>query len=1082
MTSPPVALPGLPAVVGLPPGLPPLPQERLYTAALHLEESVGSSNDALGKSHEVLLPLARRASVTFSSQEASVYTSTASVLRNPDRFDLRSQASSLLSDDKEAKEIPRRPSITLEHITRTDSIDARSTPGGSNLGAGSASRFSLLSHGELEGLERGARCTTTLDRGHPLRRTQSILKRGVGSVDLQQTQFGSRGKTASSSGTVRSPVGRGMWKRVHVVSSRSAELANSGGREMSLGMISLGADAKSVKSSRQNSMGGSSTQSPLHSPTSSAARMGRMHSLSLSQRSHGSVMSRLPRRVNGVSVGGSAVGVGLTKFSVASDREKLERLANVKMKAVCVEKRAFTLKQKIRAFLDPTAEQPNKRIAVASTLFAVCMLLLIFLSVVLICIESQPKYHESNISDHDKTMFFVFDTAVTAVFTFDLVIRGLVDEGWSELLFVRDSMNWVDLVSVVPYYLHLALEASSATGLVAVIRLFRTIRVLRVLKLGRYSKPLQIVIFTLKHSVVALSLLTFFLTLATFFFSCVMFIAETNDGGQTFNEDDNTWYREDGEKAPFQSIFHVFWWTMSTLTTVGYGDEYPITTWGKVVACFAIIAGGLSISFPVALISHTFTEVMEEINHIEATNRGEVDADDAQERLFLDESLSPHDIQRARQMSGLLDVEEGFFDAPRRKRKKRRKKTRPNSPPVEPAVSSSPTECTPPQHPSALPVGSETKTTLSRQRSFRSAITALSVKATVAESVVPGEAVQEVVGYRVSQRSIEAAFIDAFAKGVTSLTHVHTAHPFCVFQYTLLPVWTQEGALEPQRVVPLQSPSSPSVLRGGEERSASTDLLCPPRSSFLSGSASVAQLEIDGARRDIHSFLSTPREVCFYLSNVLYLGGKEHFLLEYPPVLEVMPGGNGLGHGMVAVKGPFSAGIVSRLVEKDGVEREGAWLAQVYILLDNPAITQQAEGVIEPQLRRCFHIAPQKVKRVLVEANLPPGCSFVNSDFHRPEGGIMLTVVCPLQRFDGEGAVVDALGGCTLRVRCTMEASCVPVTEAFCSAVDSAYHLGVIDAAERSRRLSQTHTTHTVGDIVKTLPLVTSFGEPALCP
>ena len=65
-----------------------------------------------------------------------------------------------------------------------------------------------------------------------------------------------------------------------------------------------------------------------------------------------------------------------------------------------------------------------------------------------------------------------------------------------------------------------------------------------------------------------------------------------------FDENSKAWFRVDPsngqvEKSPFQSIIHAFYWGVITLTTTGYGDEVPYTSWGKFFTCVTVICGVL---------------------------------------------------------------------------------------------------------------------------------------------------------------------------------------------------------------------------------------------------------------------------------------------------------------------------------------------------------------------------------------------------------------------------------------------------------------------------------------------------------
>eukprot|EP01060_Flectonema_neradi_P006601 TRINITY_DN1446_c3_g1_i1.p1 TRINITY_DN1446_c3_g1~~TRINITY_DN1446_c3_g1_i1.p1 ORF type:complete len:638 (+),score=84.13 TRINITY_DN1446_c3_g1_i1:102-2015(+) len=304
--------------------------------------------------------------------------------------------------------------------------------------------------------------------------------------------------------------------------------------------------------------------------------------------------------------------------SVVMDLKGRIRLAQITNKVMMkktfidIEPRKFTIREKMLALLDPGAEQPTKKYFAISTCIAIFIICLVVTSVVVFCVETLPQYHNDT-----PVALTSLEITCNVIFSIELLLRAVSVPNIKD--FLRDAMTWIDILAIVPFYVSLVANHDEA-GTLVVLRLLKLVRVLRVLKLGQYNQAFQIVMFTLSKSTTAVALLVFMLAIATLLYSSLLFISETWSG-QTFSETDRRWYRSDGTQSPFQSIFHVFWYCMCTLTTVGYGDHYPVTIAGKIVGGFCIISGLFVVAFPVILISHNFQEIIEEAKTMEQVMR-----------------------------------------------------------------------------------------------------------------------------------------------------------------------------------------------------------------------------------------------------------------------------------------------------------------------------------------------------------------------------------------------------------------------------------------------------------------------------
>ncbi|CAG5907546.1 potassium voltage-gated channel subfamily A member 7-like [Menidia menidia] len=241
-------------------------------------------------------------------------------------------------------------------------------------------------------------------------------------------------------------------------------------------------------------------------------------------------------------------------------------------------------------------------------IIAIISVMVIVVSILIFCLETLPdlrsdKEYNAQAKNGSENMppppsvfndpFFIVETICICWFSFELVMRFACSP--SKTHFFKDVMNIIDFSAILPYFVTLGTElakdddASPATSL-AIIRVIRLVRVFRIFKLSRHSKGLQILGQTLRASMRELGLLIFFLFIGVILFSSAVYFAEA-----------------DHNKTDFVSIPHGFWWAVVTMTTVGYGDMYPATVWGKMVGSMCAIAGVLTISLPVPVIVSNFS-------------------------------------------------------------------------------------------------------------------------------------------------------------------------------------------------------------------------------------------------------------------------------------------------------------------------------------------------------------------------------------------------------------------------------------------------------------------------------------------
>ncbi|XP_066913227.1 potassium voltage-gated channel protein Shaker-like [Clytia hemisphaerica] len=244
-----------------------------------------------------------------------------------------------------------------------------------------------------------------------------------------------------------------------------------------------------------------------------------------------------------------------------------------------------------RLFLYNMLEYPD--INLTAQIFAGLTSFIIFISIIVYCIESLPSMHPNAVDNLSYVEAFC-----VVWFTIELSARFILCP--EKLKFVKSLMNWVDLVSIVPFYITILMPENKDSNVVglAMLRVLRVARVFRVFKLSRYSKAIYLIILTISTSVRELMLLLMFIIILMVLFAAAIY---------QFEHDDLD------EKNKFKSIPHTFWIVIVTITTVGYGDMVPYTPEGQFITSILAITGVVIVALPIPIIVNNFTRFYERI-------------------------------------------------------------------------------------------------------------------------------------------------------------------------------------------------------------------------------------------------------------------------------------------------------------------------------------------------------------------------------------------------------------------------------------------------------------------------------------
>ena len=194
---------------------------------------------------------------------------------------------------------------------------------------------------------------------------------------------------------------------------------------------------------------------------------------------------------------------------------------------------------------------------------------------------------------NENTAFFVLDKICVVIFIVDYILRWITSDykynKKSVSSFIRypfSLMAIIDLISILPSLTVI----NSGFKVLRVLRMIKAFRVFRVFKALRYSKSVEIIVNVLKRSKESL------IAVGTFAIAYILIAALV-----IFNV----------EPESFNSFFDAIYWATVSLTTVGYGDIYPITTIGRIVTMVSSIFGIAIVALPAGIITAGY---MNEIN------------------------------------------------------------------------------------------------------------------------------------------------------------------------------------------------------------------------------------------------------------------------------------------------------------------------------------------------------------------------------------------------------------------------------------------------------------------------------------
>ena len=228
----------------------------------------------------------------------------------------------------------------------------------------------------------------------------------------------------------------------------------------------------------------------------------------------------------------------------------------------------------MKAFVKSIVEINDNKL---SRFFSFFIQALILISIITFSVETIP-----DLKPQTRRILQSIELFCVVVFTLEYLLRIFVAD--KKLKFIFSFFGIIDLLAILPFYLSFGVDLRS-------LRALRFLRLFRVLKLVRYNRAMNHFTRAIKSAKEEI-LLFIIITLILIYFSAVGIY----------------YFENEAQPEHFSSIFDSLWWSIITLTTVGYGDVYPITVGGRVFTFFILMIGLGIVAIPTGIISSALTK------------------------------------------------------------------------------------------------------------------------------------------------------------------------------------------------------------------------------------------------------------------------------------------------------------------------------------------------------------------------------------------------------------------------------------------------------------------------------------------
>lgn len=236
-----------------------------------------------------------------------------------------------------------------------------------------------------------------------------------------------------------------------------------------------------------------------------------------------------------------------------------------------------------------------------SKIFNISIMVLIVLNVIAVILGTVKSF-----SSEYEIFLYNFELFSVIIFTIEYVLRVwtcTAMEKYSHpikgrLKFIISPLSIVDFLAILPFYIPFVIKVD-LRGL----RALRLFRMFRLFKMSRYLESLKLIVFVLKSKKEELVLAVITMFLLLLLSSSLLYVVES-----------------DIQPEAFGSIPAAMWWGTAALTTVGYGDVYPVTKVGRILAAIIAIMGIGMFALPAGILASGFSEALDHRSNTKKIN------------------------------------------------------------------------------------------------------------------------------------------------------------------------------------------------------------------------------------------------------------------------------------------------------------------------------------------------------------------------------------------------------------------------------------------------------------------------------